>query len=101
MDEDALVAVMTKHSKLILRMYQELGNILRQQIGTLAPDTDAARSETIRLVLRTHIRIHYLAERQPLYNAFFDLGFPDREFMLTFLLSNFLLHFEHTWKEKL
>lgn len=94
MDEAAFDAVMAKYSKLIFQMYQELEDILHQQVGALGAEISESQSETVCLLMRTHIRIHYLAERQPLYDALTDLGFPDREAMLTFFTTDFLRYLE-------
>ncbi|NCB62230.1 MAG: hypothetical protein EOM52_01250 [Clostridia bacterium] len=101
MEEDIFTATMAKHSKLIFQMYRELENILHEQIGTLGLDINSTQSDTIRLIMRTHIRIRYLSERQPLYNALFDLGFADRESMLTFFTADFLRYFENKLRENM
>lgn len=94
MEEELFQAVMVKYSKLIFQMYGELEDILHDQVLALGNEITADQSETVRLLLRTHIRIHYLAERQPLYDALIDLSFPDREAMLTFFTADFLRYLE-------
>lgn len=94
MDEKAFHAVMSKYSKLIFQMYGELEVLLHEQVSARGCEISSAQSETIRLLLRTHIRIHYLSERQPLYDTLTNLGFHDRESMLTFFTADFLRYLE-------